>query len=94
MLLTGVAVGDSAAAPNAPAGQDRPELQKALQEIVDAGITGVQLRVHDQRGEWVGSAGVRKLGEAEKPATDGHFRIGSATKTFYSTVVLQLVGEG
>jgi D-alanyl-D-alanine carboxypeptidase len=80
--------------PDAAAGQDRPELQKAVQEIVDAGFVGVQLRVHDERGEWVGSAGVRKLGETDKPPTNGHFRIGSSTKTFVATLVLQLVAEG
>ncbi|MFE4570888.1 serine hydrolase domain-containing protein [Paenibacillus chitinolyticus] len=76
------------------AGQDRPELQKAIQEIVDSGFLGVQLRVHDEKGEWVGSAGVSRLGEETKPPTNGHFRIGSNTKTFTATVVLQLVAEG
>ncbi|MEU6983488.1 serine hydrolase domain-containing protein [Streptomyces sp. NPDC046324] len=75
-------------------GQDRPELQKAIQEIVDSGFAGVQLRVNDERGEWVGSAGVNELGESAKPATDGRFRIGSTTKTFTATVVLLLVAEG
>ncbi|MFC4812512.1 serine hydrolase domain-containing protein [Paenibacillus sp. GCM10023250] len=75
-------------------GQDRPELQKAIEEIVDSGFLGVQLRVHDEKGEWVGSAGVSRLGEAAKPPTNGHFRIGSNTKTFTATVVLQLVAEG
>ncbi|MFJ9030500.1 serine hydrolase domain-containing protein [Streptomyces sp. NPDC102274] len=79
---------------NTAAGPDRPELQKAIQEIVDSGFAGVQLRVHDERGQWVGSAGVRKLGEAAKPPTNGHFRIGSITKTFTATLVLQLVAEG
>ncbi|ACZ87808.1 serine hydrolase domain-containing protein [Streptosporangium roseum] len=74
--------------------QDRPELQKAIEEMVDSGFTGVTLRVHDERGEWVGSAGVRKLGESAKPPTNGHVRIGSVTKTFTATVVLQLVAEG
>ncbi|MEV0346510.1 serine hydrolase domain-containing protein [Nonomuraea sp. NPDC050680] len=75
-------------------GQDRPELRQAIEEIVDSGFTGVQLRVHDERGEWVGSAGVRELGQSEKPPTNGWFRIGSATKTFVATLVLQLVAEG
>ncbi len=74
--------------------QDRPALRKAMQEIVDAGFAGVQLRVNDELGEWAGSAGVSELGRTEKPPTDGHFRVGSATKTFVATVVLQLVGEG
>ncbi|MEU8976688.1 serine hydrolase domain-containing protein [Streptomyces monashensis] len=78
----------------AAAGQDHPELQKAIEEIVDSGFAGVQLRVHDQRGEWVGSAGVRELGEAAKPPTNGRFWIGSTTKTFTATLVLQLVAEG
>ncbi|GAA2415497.1 serine hydrolase [Streptomyces coeruleofuscus] len=74
--------------------QDRPELQKAIEEMVESGFTGVTMRVHDERGEWVGSAGVRKLGETAKPPTNGHVRIGSNTKTFTATVVLQLVDEG
>ncbi|MFS0838641.1 serine hydrolase domain-containing protein [Paenibacillus sp. 1P03SA] len=69
-------------------------LQKVIQEIVDSGFLGVQLRVHDERGAWVGSAGVSTLGEEAKPSTNGHFRIGSNTKTFTATVVLQLVAEG
>ncbi|MEU2131110.1 serine hydrolase domain-containing protein [Streptomyces sp. NPDC018352] len=76
------------------AGQDRPQLREVLEGIVDSGITGITLRVHDERGEWVGSAGVSKLGEAAKPPVDGHVRIGSNTKTFTATLVLQLVAEG
>ncbi|MFF3442362.1 serine hydrolase domain-containing protein [Streptosporangium sp. NPDC002721] len=76
------------------AGQDRPELRKTIQEIVDSGFVGVSLRVRDERGEWTGSAGVAELGETAKPPTEGHFRIGSATKTFVATLVLQLVAEG
>jgi D-alanyl-D-alanine carboxypeptidase len=87
-LLAGAAV------PEAAAGQDRPELQEAIQAVVDAGLAGVQLRVHDQRGDWVGSAGVRKLGETAKPPTNGRFWVGSVTKNFTATVVLQLVAKG
>ncbi|MEV8533113.1 serine hydrolase domain-containing protein [Streptomyces sp. NPDC051211] len=79
---------------NSAVGPDRPELHKAIQEIVDCGIAGVQLRVHDERGQWVGSAGVAVLGETAKPPVDGHVRIGSNTKTFTATLVLQLVAEG
>ncbi|WP_209648661.1 serine hydrolase domain-containing protein [Kibdelosporangium banguiense] len=89
-LLAGVTLPGVANA----SGQDRPDLQATVQAIVDSGFAGAQLRVHDQRGEWVGSAGVRKLGEAAKPPTNGRFRIGSNTKTFVATVVLQLVAEG
>ncbi|MEV7866398.1 serine hydrolase domain-containing protein [Streptomyces sp. NPDC088124] len=81
-------------AENSVAVQNRPELQKAIQEIVDSGLAGVSLRVNDERGEWVGSAGVAELGEAAKPPVDGYVRIGSNTKTFTATLVLQLVAEG
>jgi D-alanyl-D-alanine carboxypeptidase len=92
-LLAG-ATAPGAAVPRAAAGQDRPELREAMQGFVDAGFAGMQLRVNDERGEWVGSAGVRKLGGTVKPPTNGRFRIGSNTKTFVATVVLQLVAEG
>ncbi|MER7468967.1 serine hydrolase domain-containing protein [Streptomyces sp. NPDC097981] len=75
-------------------GQERPELQKAIEEFVDAGFAGIQMRVNDERGEWVGSAGIRKLGETAKPQTDGRFWVGSSTKTFVAALVLHLVADG
>ncbi|GAA3143970.1 serine hydrolase domain-containing protein [Nonomuraea salmonea] len=94
-IAPAVASADSnTAVPKAAAGQDRPELQQAIQAFVDAGFLGVQLRVHDERGEWVGGAGARKLGAGAKPPSNGHFWVGSVTKTFVATVVLQLVAEG
>ncbi|MEO3801402.1 serine hydrolase domain-containing protein [Nonomuraea sp. B1E8] len=90
-----VAAADSSAAVSrAVAGQDRPELQKAVQAFVDAGFLGVQVRMNDERGEWAGSVGQRKLGASAKPPKNGHFWVGSVTKTFVATVVLQLVAEG
>ncbi|WP_431903931.1 serine hydrolase domain-containing protein [Nonomuraea sp. bgisy101] len=88
-LLTG-AVAPAASA----AGPDRPELQKAMQAFVDAGFSGMQLRVHDEQGDWAGSAGVRKLGQSAKPPTNGRFWTGSVIKPFTATLVLQLVAEG
>ncbi|MGK5552529.1 serine hydrolase domain-containing protein [Actinomadura kijaniata] len=98
-LVAGVAPGAAAvdgrvAAPNAVAGQDRPEVRKAVQAFVDAGFAGIQVRVNDERGEWAVSAGVRKLGGTAKPPTNGLFRLGSTTKTFTATLVLQLVADG
>ncbi|MFI9552920.1 serine hydrolase domain-containing protein [Nonomuraea endophytica] len=93
VATTGTAVADGRDLPKVAAGQDRPELQKAMQALVDAGFLGVQMRVNDQDGEWVGSAGVRKLGSAEKPPTNGSFWAGSVVKPFTATMVLQLVAE-
>ncbi|MEU2132714.1 serine hydrolase domain-containing protein [Streptomyces sp. NPDC018352] len=74
--------------------QKRPELQKTIEELVESAFVGVQLRVDDEQGEWVGSAGARKLGQSAEPLTNGHFRIGSTTKNFVATSVLLLVAEG
>ncbi|MFI6024680.1 serine hydrolase domain-containing protein [Amycolatopsis magusensis] len=97
-LLAGAAAtpatADSTALPQAAAGPDRPELSESMQAFIDLGFTGMQLRVHDDRGEWVGSAGRRELGKAGKPPTNGRFRVGSVTKTITATLVLQLVAEG
>lgn len=74
--------------------QARPQLQQIIEEMVDSGFIGVTLRVHDEQGEWVGTAGAAELGGSAGPPVDGHVRIGSATKTFVATVVLRLVAEG
>ncbi|MET9066474.1 serine hydrolase domain-containing protein [Streptosporangium sandarakinum] len=92
--IAGAAVADSEAVPETAAGQDRPELRKAIEEIVDSGFLGVSLRVHDERGKWTGSAGAAELGGTAKPPVNGHARIGSNTKTFTATLMLQLVAEG
>jgi D-alanyl-D-alanine carboxypeptidase len=83
-----------AATPAAAEHNDRAELRATMQEFVDAGLTGVQLRVRDEQGEWAGSAGKRTLGANAEPSTNGRFRVGSVTKTVTATVVLQLVAEG
>ncbi|GAA1985377.1 serine hydrolase domain-containing protein [Catenulispora subtropica] len=86
-LLTGTSTPAPAAEP------DRPVLRAAMQQMVDAGLTGVQMRVHDRHGDWAGSAGASRLGGSAKPAVDERFRIGSTTKTFTATVVLQLAAS-
>ncbi|MGW3182898.1 serine hydrolase domain-containing protein [Kitasatospora sp. NPDC001119] len=75
-------------------GPDRPELRRAVEEIAGSGFLGVQVRVNDAHGEWVGTAGSRELGREERPPADGHFRVGSVTKSFIATSVLMLVAEG
>lgn len=74
--------------------QNRPDLQEIIEDIVAAGITGMTVRVRDPRGEWIGRAGVAELGGSVPPPADGHVRIGSNTKTFTATLVLQLVADG
>ncbi|WP_107654286.1 serine hydrolase domain-containing protein [Nocardia suismassiliense] len=77
-----------------PAVTDRAPLQQAMDELIAAGAAGIQVRVHDRHGEWTGAAGVAQVDRPEPVPMDGRFRIGSITKMFVATVLLQLAGEG
>ncbi len=70
------------------------ELQGALDEVVAAGATGVILRMDDGRRAYRLASGKSQLDPARKLLPDAKVRVGSITKSFVSTVVLQLVGEG
>jgi D-alanyl-D-alanine carboxypeptidase len=79
LFTAAVAVVAVAAGPCFPAAQ--------LNELVSSGsASAALLTVDDSRGRVSDAAG------AAQP--DGYFRIGSVTKTFVATVVLQLVDEG
>ncbi|WP_082598065.1 MULTISPECIES: serine hydrolase [unclassified Kitasatospora] len=69
--------------------------QGGLDSLVAAGATSAiaELR-QDGRTVWRGGAGVSELGSGRPVAEQGRFRIGSVTKPFVATIVLQLVGEG
>ncbi|AFU05778.1 serine hydrolase domain-containing protein [Nocardia brasiliensis] len=72
-----------------------PEVQTLLDEAVrDGGLPGIVCEIRDPGGRWFGAAGVSDTttGRHRDPAE--RFRIGSATKSFTATVLLQLVGEG
>ncbi|MEU4096343.1 serine hydrolase domain-containing protein [Streptomyces sp. NPDC026673] len=67
--------------------------QKALDDLVAAGVPGVIAEVRDARGVWTGKSGRADLHHRRPLATDGRFRAGSVTKSFVATTVLQLVAE-
>ncbi|WP_185844917.1 serine hydrolase [Nonomuraea sp. WAC 01424] len=68
-----------------------PDLDKI---VATKGATAAVARVTDGGRTWTGSAGVRDIERGGRPSPNGYFRIGSVTKTFVATVVLQLVDEG
>ncbi|MFH9722157.1 serine hydrolase domain-containing protein [Streptomyces sp. NPDC017254] len=70
----------------APAKRDHAATQQALRAAVDAGVPGVVAQARDGRGGWTGTAGERRGND--------RFRVGSITKTFVATVLLQLQAEG
>ncbi|MGW7411581.1 serine hydrolase domain-containing protein [Streptomyces sp. NPDC054863] len=68
---------------------DRAALRASITGLNPAEFTGVLVRAGGERGDlWKGTSG------ATVPTPDAHFRIGSISKMFTATVVLQLVGEG
>lgn len=70
-------------------------LQETLDDLVDAeAATAVLLRARTADGEWSGAAGVSDVRTGRPADPAGYFRIGSVTKTFAATVLLQLVDEG
>lgn len=86
-------IGTASPAEAEPRGLDRAALQAALDQIVATGATAALARVDSPTGSWRSSSGVVELGRAARPSPAGQFRVGSITKTFVATVILQLVAE-
>jgi D-alanyl-D-alanine carboxypeptidase len=57
-------------------------------------IRGAIVQVRGSAGCWQGTSGRANVYSRSPVPQDGHFRIGSMTKTFTAAVALQLVGEG
>ncbi|MFI6097109.1 serine hydrolase domain-containing protein [Lentzea sp. NPDC051213] len=74
---------------------DRKVVQQAMDQLTSSGgALGLQARVTDGRQRFTARSGKAEL-DSDKPVPlDGRFRVGSITKTFVSTVLLQLAGEG
>ncbi|MBV2154121.1 serine hydrolase [Kitasatospora sp. SUK 42] len=86
-----VAAPSSAASPYATV-----DLQPELNTLVEQGTSTAALaEVRDHgRVVWRGAAGTADLATGQPATADGRFRIASTTKSFVSTVTLQLVDEG
>ncbi|WP_308462573.1 serine hydrolase domain-containing protein [Streptomyces sp. SM13] len=68
-------------------------VQRYADALRDTGVTGVAVRVETPRGTTEARSGVRDLVTRRPVPRDGYLRLGSTTKTFVATVVLQLAGE-
>jgi D-alanyl-D-alanine carboxypeptidase len=74
---------------------DRIGLQRDVDAVHAAGVTGVQARLVTRDGrQLVATAGVADRGTGQPVPPTGYFRIASTGKTFVATVALQLVAEG
>jgi len=87
------AAGSSTATTPTRSDYGQQSLQRDLDAITATGVPGalaeVDLGTHDLHG----TSGVADLDMSTPINQNGFFRIGSNTKTFISTVLLQLVGE-
>ncbi|NIK54800.1 serine hydrolase domain-containing protein [Kribbella shirazensis] len=89
MLVALVTAAAMAVGPSVGAASPK-ELQEGLDGVV---AIGALAEVRDGGRVWRGSSGVAELDSSRKVPVAGRFRIGSVTKTFVATVVLQLVAE-
>jgi D-alanyl-D-alanine carboxypeptidase len=93
-LVATTAVSAAAAVPPPTPPLDPQALQKALADVPNGEITGALMKVTGPSGRWSGTAGFSDVATGAGVSTGERFRIGSVTKVFTATVVLQLVGEG
>jgi D-alanyl-D-alanine carboxypeptidase len=84
--LTATALAAPAVAATAPQKRDHRATQQALDAAVEAGVPGAVAQARSGRSGWTGTAG-------ERGGKD-RYRVGSITKTFVATVLLQLQAEG
>ncbi|MGG2464763.1 serine hydrolase domain-containing protein [Streptomyces sp. RGM 3693] len=70
-------------------------IQRVLEQAVtQGGLPGILAEVRDGDRQWFGTAGVAGTETGRKRSQQDRFRIGSISKTFVATVVLQLAAEG
>ncbi|KAA1425554.1 beta-lactamase family protein [Mumia zhuanghuii] len=69
-------------------------MQARVDDVRDAGAVGVLAQVRHGRAVWKSTSGVSAIGGHRPVSPQSRYRAGSITKTFLSTVVLQLVAEG
>ncbi|MFF8592149.1 serine hydrolase domain-containing protein [Streptomyces sp. NPDC015220] len=98
LVLTGLAALLLTASTGLTAAAAKPQRADPLRQRVDAihgtGTVGVSAEATSPDTRDRASAGTAEVGTRRPMPQNGRFRIGSATKTFTATVVLQLVGEG
>ncbi|WP_181359307.1 serine hydrolase domain-containing protein [Streptomyces sporangiiformans] len=94
VALTAASFTASATAAPAPTGQDHRATQEAMDAAVEAGVPGVAGQAKDKYGTWKGTSGVGNLRTGKPRSAHDRYRVGSITKTFVSTVLLQLEAEG
>ncbi|WP_412026268.1 serine hydrolase domain-containing protein [Burkholderia cepacia] len=85
--------GDSSPTSSGPAfaNEARPQINALLANTMTSGAV---VYVQSPQGNWLESFGTAVRGTNTPIPTNAHFRVGSVTKTWTGTVILQLVQEG
>lgn len=94
LATTAIAVPHTMSQPASPAAAAGLE-ERVLATMEQHGIPGaIVLLDSPETGLWKAALGVANLETGDPMTTDMHVRIGSITKTFTSTMILQMVDQG
>jgi D-alanyl-D-alanine carboxypeptidase len=88
-----VAAGGVAASAASADAQPPPALSASLSRLVDDGVPGAIALERQGDRVWHATAGVRNLQTGDPMGSGDRFRIGSNTKSFIATVILQFEAE-
>ncbi|GAA2782580.1 serine hydrolase domain-containing protein [Streptomyces rameus] len=94
LLLTAALAGPAVAASGSHSGGGHSATREAIEAAVEAGVPGVTATARDTHGTWSTTAGVGDLRTGGHRSAADRYRVGSITKTFVATVLLQLEAEG
>ncbi len=94
VVAGGFAAPAFAAAPERGDGDGHRATLRAMRAALDEDAPGVTAQVRDRRGPWNAAAGIGDLERGTPRGEHDRYRIGSITKTFVATVLLQLEAEG
>ncbi|MGI5511526.1 serine hydrolase domain-containing protein [Streptomyces sp. CA-106131] len=84
----------TAPASAAPRAAGHSATRQAMDAAVKTGVPGVTATARDGHGTWKATSGVGDLRSGRPRSAQDRYRVGSITKTFVSTVLLQLEAEG
>jgi D-alanyl-D-alanine carboxypeptidase len=74
-------------------GSHASHLDAAVNRVVSAGVPGTLALVRDGDRTQTAAAGLSEVGARRKLRPEDRFRVGSVTKTFVATIVLELAAE-
>ncbi|WP_328536978.1 serine hydrolase domain-containing protein [Streptomyces sp. NBC_00344] len=72
---------------------DPKALRAAIDDLRHPRVTAAQLRIGGPAGSWYGASGAADIQRERSPRSDDRVRIGSVSKAFVATVLLQLAAE-